>query len=69
MASKNMRQLIVPLVQMCTDWLTFLAHGNILLNQTRRIYIASVPPPHTSDFAKEIPEDYKLFFEDNFISK
>ena len=31
-----MKNAVMPLIQMCTDGLTFLAHGNNLLNQTRR---------------------------------
>lgn len=68
MTSKNMRQLIAPLIQMCTDKLKFLAHDNILLNQTHRIYTASVLLPHMPDLVTKVPEDYKLFFGENFIS-
>lgn len=69
MTSKNMRQLIAPLIQMCADKLTFLAHDNILLNQTHRIYTASVLLPYMPDLVTKVLEDYELFFGENFISK
>ena len=36
MTASDMKNAVMPLIQMCTDGLTFLAHGNNLLNQTRR---------------------------------
>ena len=41
MTANDMRNAVMPLIQMFTDRLTFLAHGNNLLNQTRRNYITS----------------------------
>ena len=35
MNRRYMRQVIVPLIQMCTGGLIFLVHSNILLNQIR----------------------------------
>ena len=42
---KNAVTYAIKLIQMCTDGLTFLAHGNNLFNQTCRNYITSVLPP------------------------
>ena len=36
MTGGDMKNAVMPLIQMCTDHLTFLAHGNSLLNQTCR---------------------------------
>ena len=43
--ASDMKNAVMPLIQMCTDGLTFLAHGNNLFNQTCRNYITSVLPP------------------------
>ena len=69
MTTKDMRQAIIPLIQMCTDGLTFLEHDNSLLNQTRRNYIASVLLPYMSDLAKKVSEDCELLFGDSVISR
>ena len=42
MTESDMKNAVMPLIQMCTDGLTFLAHGNNLLNQAPRNYITSV---------------------------
>ena len=42
MTASDMKNAVMPLIQMCTDGLTFLAHGNNLLNQAPRNYITSV---------------------------
>ena len=59
-----MRQAIVPLIQMCTDGLTFLANGNSLLNQIRMNYIASVLSSPMSGFAMKVPRDSELLFRE-----
>ena len=41
MTASDMGNAVMPLIQMFTDGLTFLAHSNNLLNQTRRNYITS----------------------------
>ena len=53
MTASDMKNAVIPLIQMCTDGLTFLAHGNNLLNQTRRNYITSVLPRHMSELVKK----------------
>ena len=42
MTAGDIKNAVMPLIQMRTDGRTFLAHGNNLLNQTRRNYITSV---------------------------
>ena len=42
MTAGEMKNTVIFLIQMFTDGLTFLVHGNNLLNQTRRNYITSV---------------------------
>ena len=64
-----MKNAVMPLIQMCTDGLTFLAHGNNLLNQTRRNYITSVLPRHMSELGKKVPEDSDWLFGDNVVSR
>ena len=54
---------------MYTDWLTFLAHGNNLINQTRRNYITSDLPRHMSELGKKVSEDSNWLFEDNIVSR
>ena len=54
---------------MCTDGLTFLAHGNNLLNQPRRNYITSVLPRHMSELGKKVPEDSDWVFGYNTVSR
>ena len=53
MTASDMKNAVMPLIQMCTDGLIFLAHGNNLLNQTRRNYITSVLPRHMSELVKK----------------
>lgn len=65
----DMKKEMVPLIQMCTDGLTFLAHGHNLLNQTRRNYITSVIPRHLSELAKNVPENSDLLFGDNIVAR
>ena len=64
-----MKKEVLPLIQMCTDGLTFLAHGNNLLNQTRRNYITSVLPPHMAEIGKKVPENSDLLFGDNLVAR
>ena len=44
MTAGGEKNTVMPLSQMCKDGLTFLAHGNNLLNQTHRNYITSFSP-------------------------
>ena len=69
MTASDMKNAVMPLIQMCTDGLTFLAHGNNLLNQTRRNYITSVLPRHMSELGKKVPEDSDWLFGDNIVSR
>ena len=68
MTASDMKNAVMPLIQMCTNGLTFLAHGNNLLNQTRRNYITSVLPRHMSELGKKVPEDSDWLFGDNVVS-
>ena len=65
MTESDMKNAVMPLIQMCTDGLTFLAHGNKLLNQTCRNYITSVLPRHMSEHGKKVPQDSDWLFGDN----
>ena len=69
MTASDMKNAVMPLIQMCTDGLTFLAHGNNLLNQTCRNYITSVLPRHMSELGKKVPEDSDWLFGDNVVSR
>ena len=69
MTTDDMKNAVMPLVQMCTEGLTFLAHGNNLLNQTPRNYITSVLPRHMSELGKKVPEDSDWLFGDNIVSR
>ena len=69
MNAGDMKNAVMPLIQMCTDGLTFLAHGNNLLNQTHRNYITSVLPCHMSELGKKVPEDSDWLFGDNIVSR
>ena len=69
MTAGDMKNVVIPLLQMCTDGLTFLAHGNNLLNQTSRNYITSVLPQHMSELGKKVPEDSDWLFGDNIVSR
>ena len=53
MTAGNMKNAVMPLIQICTDDLTFLAHANNLLNQTRRNHITSLLPRHMSELGKK----------------
>ena len=64
-----MKNAVMPLIQMCTDGLTFLTPGNNLLNQTRRNYITSILPRHMSDLGKKVPEDFDWLFGDDIVSR
>ena len=68
MAAGDMKNAVMPLIQMCTDGLTFLAHGNNLLNLTQRNYITSILPRHISELGKKVPEDPVWLFGDNIVS-
>ena len=68
MTASDMKNAVMPLIQMCTDGLTFLAHGDNL-NQTRRNYITSVLPKHMSKLGKKEPEDSNWLFRDNVVSR
>ena len=46
MTASDMKNAVMPLIQMCTYGLTFLAHGNNLLNQTCRNYITCLTSAH-----------------------
>ena len=69
MTASDMKNGVMPLIQMCTDGLTFLAHGNNLLNQTHRNYITSILPQHMSELGKKEPEDSDWLFGDNVVSR
>ena len=58
MTAGDLKSGVMPLIQLCTDGLTFLAHGNNLLNQTRRNYITSILLRHMSELDKKVPEDF-----------
>ena len=68
MAAGDMKNAVMPLIQMCTDGLTFLAHGNNLLNLTQRNYITSILPRHISELGKKVPGDPGWLFGDNIVS-
>ena len=65
MTASDMKNAVMPLIQMFTDELTFLAHGNNLLSQTVRNYITSVLPQHMSGLGKKVPEDSDWLFGDS----
>ena len=69
MTASDMKNAVMPLIQMCTDGLTFLAHGNNLLNQTRRNYITSFLPRHMSELGKKVPDDSDWYFGGNVVSR
>ena len=69
MTASDMKNAVMPLIQIFTDVLTFLAHANNLLNQTRRNYITSALPWHMSGLGKKVPEDSNWLFGDNFLSR
>ena len=54
MTACDMQNAVMHLIQMCTDGLIFLAHGNSLLNQTHRTYITSVLPCHMFELCKKV---------------
>ena len=62
-----MQNAVMHLIQMCTDGLIFLAHGNSLLNQTHRTYITSVLPCHMSELCKKVSEDSYWLCGDNIF--
>ena len=53
MTAGDMKNAVIHLIQMCTDGLSFLSHGNNLLNQTRKNYITSVLPRHMTELSKK----------------
>ena len=67
--TSDVKNAVMHLIQMCTYGLTFLAHGNNLLNQTRWNYIISVLPRHMSELGKKVPEDSDWLFGDNIVSR
>ena len=69
MTAGDMEIAVMPLIKICTDVLTILAHGNNLLNQTRRNYITSVLPWHMSELGKKVSEDSDWLFGDNIFSR
>ena len=62
MIAGDMENAVMRVIQMWTDGLTFLTHGNKLLNQTRRNYITSVLPRHMSERGEKVSEDSSLLF-------
>ena len=46
-----------------------LAHGNNLLNQTRRNYITFILPWNMSKLSNKVPENSDWFFGDNIVSR
>ena len=46
-----------------------LAHGNNLLNQTRRNYITFILPWNMSKLGNNVPENSDWFFGDNIVSR
>ena len=62
MIACDMENAVMRVIQMWTDGLTFLTHGNKLLNQTRRNYITSVLPRHMSERGEKVSEDSSLLF-------
>ena len=69
MTAGDMKNAVMPLIQMCTDGLAFLANGDSFLNQTCRNYITSVLPRHMSELGKKVPEDSDWLFGDNIVSR
>ena len=69
MTASDMKNANMPLIQMYTDRITFLAHGNNLLNQNRRNYITSVLPAHMFELSKKVPEDSDWLFGDSIVSR
>ena len=69
MTASDMKNAVMPLIKMWTDGLTFLAHGNNLLNQTLSNYITSVSPRHMSELGKKVPHDSDWLFGDNIVSR
>ena len=69
MTASDMKNAVMPLIQMWTDGLTFLAYVNNLLNQTRSNYITSVSPRHMSELGKKVPHDSDWLFGDNIVSR
>ena len=55
MTAGDMKNAVMPLIQMFTDWLICLAHGNNLLSLTHRNYITFVLPHHMSVLGKKEP--------------
>ena len=62
MIAGDMENAVMRVIQMWTDGLTFLTHGNKLLNQTRRNYITSVLPRHMLERGEKVSEDSSLLF-------
>ena len=69
MTADDIKNAVMPLIQMHTDGLTFLANGNNLLNQSRRNYITSVLPCHMSELGKKVSMDSVWLFGDNIVSR
>ena len=65
----DMKNAVMPLIQMRTDGLTFLAHDNDLLNQACRNYITYVLPRHMSELGKKVPEVSGWLFGYNIVSR
>ena len=67
MTAGGEKNAVMPLIQMCKDGLTFLAHCNNLVNQTHRNYITSFSPRPMSELGKKVPEDSDWLFGDNIV--
>ena len=57
MTASDRKKAVMPLIQMCTNGLTFPARDNNFLNQILRNYITFVLPRHMSELGKKVPED------------
>ena len=69
MTADDIKNAVMPLIQMHADGLTFFANGNNLLNQSRGNYITFVLPCHMSELGKKVSEDSDWLFGDNIVSR
>ena len=64
----DMKNAVISLIKMCTDGLTFLAHGNNLLNQTHRNCITCLTSSHV-ELGKKVPENSDWLSGGNILSR
>ena len=69
LSQKEVRMALSPLINMCSEGLTFLSHSNQLMDQNRRNYLTSALPADIAPLAKDVPDNSDLLFGDNLITR